>query len=94
MLHPQRSQSWPLTALGSQLNGDGSSAGVKRWVHGGDALTVKGMSLGLSPEDLLWQTWHRGQMEASELVFWVLATLWWFHIVIHSPSSGARLPGL
>lgn len=39
--------------------------------------------------DLKWRT-DRG----SELVSWVSATLWWFHIVIHIPSFGPDCLGL
>lgn len=75
-----------LTALGSQLNGDNSSAGLKRWMPGGDDLTIKGMSLGFLLKRL-WPTWNGGQMEGSKLVPWVPATLW--GIGLYRMISGA-----
>lgn len=47
--------------------------GVKRWmhagmhpptIHGGDDLTVKGMSLKFYAEDPLWQTWMEARWRA------------------------------
>lgn len=62
MLHPeepQRNQTRPLTARGSQFNGDDLSAGGggKKWMQGGYGLTIKAMSVGPNPEDPFWQIW-------------------------------------
>lgn len=65
-------------------------------MQGGYGLTIKAMSVELNPEDPLWQIWKEDRWRALRLLpTWFPGSRpsSWFHIVIHNPSSGARLPG-